>query len=401
MTHPYDWRAVQRRTNGMVTEWTVGSIDDLLTINPTLGDRAYVVACGAWVVRRLALLTDTTTANRWVPEDSRFGRNNLPAGAGSVPFGTVTTEGVWTIPDGSIVIPEASMNVSYECLRIVFDTSMNDCDIGAPPNPGKYPNFIRFAALEILKYDTNLVKMLLMGQGYPGGAGGSGGTPTGGTGLGPDAGVNGPVYQVMRGGGGGAGGSSVAGGPGGDGGDTAHVGITGLSVWGCGGEVSVNNVGGVASGGAGGDADSIPDFVANWATVELDGPIPVGGGGGGGGKGSNGGNGGAGGWGGGALFIDAALIDATDVQQITFGSISSIPVAGSNAAGGSLGGGGGGGGGGAGGFCRVRVIRTIGSVIVDNVSTVSGAANGLKDGTGTDGGEGGTGQEPIGLLVYI
>jgi hypothetical protein len=401
MTYPYDWKSVHQVALATHSEWYAGTLDALLNVGPYTkeGDRGYVEECLAWVTRRTITLTDGSTVQRWVPDAPMWGGNDLAAGAGAVPVGTVSTEGVWTIAADYDWV-NAAVNKSYSALAISFTTTASHRVIGAAPRLTDVPAYVQLRCLRIDKTnDANHAWLMMTGGGTVGGLGGGGGfPPDGGNGSGL-SGLTGPLYLISRGGGGGSGGLGRAGAAGGAGGGSDT--ITGAMLQ---GRTSTNAVGAAPSGNNGGDANSLnfSDFHA-WDSVVPGGAMPVGGGGGGGGQGNGGGVGGKGGDGGGILLIDAACI-SIPAGTMLFASQGVGGTGGTDAAGGSGGGGGGGGGCGGGGFCRLRYRRASAGAGAFSVSAVRGqpvGGPGNGDGVGSAGGAGGSAVAGIALTVVV
>ena len=176
IAHPYDFDTIEFTGDALGRIWRTNSIETLVAAVAYAkeGDRAYVLESGLWLTRKLVVLRDATTTTRWVPDDPRFGRNDIPAGFGYVPAGTVSLEGVWGV-SASIGLTEAQLNTSYDVLMLSVDTSGGSKIIGSPSIPASFPNFLRIACAKLVKgNDGNILLIHCDSNGYPGGDGGTG-----------------------------------------------------------------------------------------------------------------------------------------------------------------------------------------------------------------------------------
>lgn len=399
MAHPYTSDMIEYKSNGITMDVVVPTITKLVNVAAVAkeGDRCWVIECGMWFTRRTIILTDASTAARWVPDDPRFGSNNMQPGAGGVPCGGVTAEGVWVVTTTTTLV-EADFNQTYNVLELQFDTGGGSIVIDAPAF-ANHPNFFRIACAKLSKTaDANNATVSLQGMGYPGGTGGihGGAAPT--AGVGPAA--HGQFYLLARGGGGGSGGESGAS-PGIAGADSVHM--LDDMLWT--GSASTNALGAIPSGVNGGVPNALapayPVEVFRHGPDHLVGMNPAAGGGGGGGNGDIGGKGGAGGEGGGLVMIDAACVYVPQGTLFLY-AIGANGVDGVAAAPASGGGGGAGGGGGGGGFLRLRYRRKdIAGTLTLGANYGNGGNGGAGDGAGKAGGNGGEGLDGFAEQVFV
>ena len=127
----------------------------LTTAQCVVGDRCWYGEGALWL-RRLTVGVN----QRWVPDDTkRFGRNS----ATSVPFGSIDTEGVWSVNASVASVAKASL-IPYDVLGLVIDTTAGAITI-ACATTGTVPYQLRARGASVRVTGANGASISLDGAG--------------------------------------------------------------------------------------------------------------------------------------------------------------------------------------------------------------------------------------------